>query len=127
MDMGGAAKTSAILHDYFAPEDADSAYREVARFSQSKQTGRAMDERLVLPDFLRRMAEFEMRGVVVVGGNVCTFVVNAERLPFTIGGNSGVGQSLGKLGDLRSFRADAAPVRPAWRICSTGCLSGGRC
>ena len=62
MDADGTEKILDLLREYFEPEAADSAYREVVRFSQLKRTGQTTDGFLVEFDFLCRKAESRMQG-----------------------------------------------------------------
>ena len=57
MDQEGAKRILATLHDYFAPETADSVYQEPATLLQFKRMHQEMGEYLAQSDLLRRKAE----------------------------------------------------------------------
>ena len=57
MGLGGVTKIMQLLSNYLAPDAADSAYPEVARFLQFKCTTQMTDEYLVRFDQSRSRAE----------------------------------------------------------------------
>ena len=95
-------KLSELLHDYFAPDAAVSAYQEVARFPQLKCTARNMDGHSVCFDLFRRMGrvqDTDERGAV-----------HGEWLPLSVGEITGSCQRAGKFGSICCYPVDASIV-----------------
>ena len=107
MDPESAAKMTQALNDYFAPDDVDLIYREMARFLQFKRTTQSMDEYVVRSDplrrkhFLKRLSQFPAR--------------KPPRSP---------GQCARKFGNWGSCASNEAPFRALRRRSSTRCCRG---
>ena len=117
----GAEKISDMLRDHFAPEAADSAYREAAWFLQFKRTDQTADVCLVGFDALRRKAESQMQ----MSGATPESLVAALRAQDANLPRFEKPAALAREPELQgSCKTNEAITCPARRSCSAGCLGG---